>query len=82
MQASPELLIKVRIGFISQSTPLKRCSLNAYCKDNNLDTSEITKYLRGDYTGEKATAAIKPIVLAACGVSLTELLESFQQQTA
>jgi hypothetical protein len=70
MQASPELLARVQAGFILQQ-PKK--SLHGYCVENGLDSSEISKYLRGDYTGEKATAAIEPVVLAACGVSMAEL---------
>jgi len=60
MQPSQQLVNEVRAGFILQGS-----SLHKFCRDNNLDNGNIQKYLRGDYTGEKATAAIEPVIKAA-----------------
>lgn len=60
MQPSQQLLNEVRASFIRQGTSLKQ-----FCRENNIDTSNIYRYLRGDHTGEKATAAIAPVLKAA-----------------
>lgn len=60
MQEGKELTQEVRAGFIKQGT-----SLAAYCRDNNIDSSNVYKALRGKWNGKKSQALIKKLIDAS-----------------
>jgi len=72
MQVGKQLIQHVRAGFIRQGS-----SLNAYCRDNSIDNSNVYKALIGNWNGKKAKALRDKLIEASeSDVSVSENKDS------